>query len=524
MKLLVTLGSCCLLAFSLVNAQGFACDANAIVKYRINTPTNVNLQYMIDKAQDHQRSLVKLKPGKWIISDSVPTVLVAGVSIKGDVSAPTIISSSSPDKPATIIVPELNYGWSIQNIVFDNVNIQVEKHQNEVRASIMDNVFLNGGVYPVYSKGGRNLFVDGNIFLRDRANVGKNLSPDPLTTNAAIHLEEEQGSVVSNNIVGMDLRQMDKLFTYAAPQLHRPLYNIKFYSKCVGRHIENQQGYMASGVQLIHTTDITIKQNIMNATLPYPELIEQDHGVSVIGSKQTYIYQNFIAGWMTGDFGGAVRLTSVSDSYVVSNYLANTAVMVYIADHAEYMEVDNVVVANNFLYRFMTHNLNVASPTYGWLYEGITFFDFYTARRNYTIPEPVWNSSVDLSPLITRFTVTGNKFASTPDVDPYMISLGNLPMDQSFVDRTNCYVNSPLDPNSVEPGKVSVLWRQMFASKKKSAHGNKIPESVVIAVKEDQDMAVPAHIRNLHIPPYWKAYTLRNNEVPMTSPMADCLV
>lgn len=36
----------------------------------------------------------------------------------------------------------------------------------------------------------------------------------------------------------------------------------------------------------------------------------QDHGISVVGSNQTYIYQNFVAGWQIADFGGAVRFTS----------------------------------------------------------------------------------------------------------------------------------------------------------------------------------------------------------------------
>jgi len=47
-----------------------------------------------------------------------------------------------------------------------------------------------------------------------------------------------------------------------------------------------------------------------NATFPDTHDIAQDHGISVVGSNQTYIYQNFIAGWKIADMGGAIRLTS----------------------------------------------------------------------------------------------------------------------------------------------------------------------------------------------------------------------
>lgn len=98
---------------------------------------------------------------------------------------------------------------------------------------------------------------------------------------------------------------------------------------CLNRDIPDEQGFLASGVQLYSTNDITIRENILvmknwligknlnwyklftqNATFPDTRQIHQDHGISIVGSNQTYIYQNFIAGWQIADFGGAVRFTS----------------------------------------------------------------------------------------------------------------------------------------------------------------------------------------------------------------------
>lgn len=56
---------------------------------------------------------------------------------------------------------------------------------------------------------------------------------------------------------------MDNLFPYVSQQLQAPLNNLKFIHECLGRDLTNDQGYLASGVQLYGTNDITIKENIM---------------------------------------------------------------------------------------------------------------------------------------------------------------------------------------------------------------------------------------------------------------------
>lgn len=33
---------------------------------------------------------------------------------------------------------------------------------------------------------------------------------------------------------------------------------------------------------------------------------------------------------------------------------------------------------------------------------------------------------------------------------------------------------------------------------------------------------IPAHLRNLKIPDYWKAFTLKNDTIPMLSPDTPC--
>lgn len=56
---------------------------------------------------------------------------------------------------------------------------------------------------------------------------------------------------------------MDNLFPHVGQQLRTPLKNLKFVHECLGRGLTNEQGYLASGVQLYGTNDITIKQNIL---------------------------------------------------------------------------------------------------------------------------------------------------------------------------------------------------------------------------------------------------------------------
>lgn len=61
----------------------------------------------------------------------------------------------------------------------------------------------------------------------------------------------------------MDLRKMDNLFPHVSQQLKAPLKNLKFIHECLGRELTNEQGYLASGLQLYGTNDITIKENIL---------------------------------------------------------------------------------------------------------------------------------------------------------------------------------------------------------------------------------------------------------------------
>jgi hypothetical protein len=198
-----------------------------------------------------------------------------------------------------------------------------------------------------------------------------------------------------------------------------------------------------------------------------------------VGSNQTYVLQNFIAGWQVADFGGAVRFTSAVDGYVISNYLANTAVMMYAAVHADFMQVSNMVVHNNFLYRFLGPDVApVQEVLSNWLYEGVTFFDFYTARLNYTIRPPIWNSSVPLSPWGWHVVVSDNKFGSTKGLDPNVISLGNLNPAETFVDRKNCYVTDPLLAGARNSEVVPLLWRQSYQKGVYSRYGTKLPQVI----------------------------------------------
>lgn len=61
----------------------------------------------------------------------------------------------------------------------------------------------------------------------------------------------------------MDLRHLDNLVPYVNQQLQAPLRNLKFIHKCLNRNLTDEQGYLASALQLYGTNDITIKENIM---------------------------------------------------------------------------------------------------------------------------------------------------------------------------------------------------------------------------------------------------------------------
>lgn len=195
----------------------------------------------------------------------------------------------------------------------------------------------------------------------------------------------------------------------------------------------------------------------------------------------------------------------------------------YAAVHADYKQVSNMVVYNNFLYRFLGHQeAPVPEELDGWLYEGVTFFDFYTARYNYTIRPPIWNSSVPISPWGWHIVVSENKFGAIPGLDPNVISLGNIDLDEAWVDRKNCYVTEPLLAGTRDEHVVPLVWRQNFEEGVYSKNGGKVPKKIAKHTSNDLYDQVPAHLRNLPIPEYWKAFVLKNDTVPMISPDSPC--
>jgi hypothetical protein len=152
--------------------------------------------------------------------------------------------------------------------------------------------------------------------------------------------------------------------------------------------------------------------------------------------------------------------------------------MMYAAVHADFLQVSNMIVHKNFLYRFLGQEFAPPAELDGWLYEGVTFFDFYTARLNYTIRPPIWNSSVPISPLGWHIVVSDNKFGSSTGIDPNVISLGNLDPKEYFVDTTNCYVTEPLVPGSAKAEVVPILWRQDYEKGLFTKNGGKIPKVI----------------------------------------------
>ncbi|KAI8072506.1 hypothetical protein BC940DRAFT_316651 [Gongronella butleri] len=506
-------------------------DLNEVYKRPLQDYTAI-LQELVDKASEQSEPVLLLKSGRFGLRASQPIMLKPGVSLKGNEDAPTVFvaihdAAENDKEPATIQVPAAASGWFIKDIVMDDVNIDIQPHENTDTAMIQGNVFLNGGRGSVISKFGTKLLVDSNVFLRDEKHAGTEMIPKYDTTNTGILFDSQTNSIISENIFGMDLRHFDDLYPHASVGMQRPLDLAHYMLKCLNETWDNQQGYMASAVQLYMSNDITIQQNILNATFPDTKPIAQDHGISVVGSNQTYILQNFVAGWQLADFGGAVRFTSAVDSYVVSNYLANTAVMMYVANHADFLQMDNMVVYDNFLYRFLDHNVDPEPPLDGWLYEGITFFDFWTARLNYTIRPPIWNESVPISPLAHDFTISHNKFGAAGDIDPNVISMGNINPDEMAVDRANCYVTKPLRYNNDLPymdgNTVPLLWRQKYQNNVRGLHGAKMPIRFDRSFTDDNLRSqVPQALRKLRIPEYWRAFTLRNNTVPMMDPNTPC--
>lgn len=161
----------------------------------------------------------------------------------------------------------------------------------------------------------------------------------------------------------------------------------------------------------------------------------------------------------------------------MSNYFANTGVMMYAAVHADFMQVSNMVLHNNFLYRFLNPEVTPdQQDVSGWLYEGFTFFDFYTARLNYTIRPPIWDSSVPISPWGWNIVLSENKFGASEGLDPNVISLGNLNPNEALVDHKNCYVTEPLMSGSEPDQRIHLLWRQTYEEDVHSKHGGRIPQ------------------------------------------------
>ena len=321
----------------------------------------------------------------------------------------------------------------------------------------------------------------------------------------------------------MDLRHVSDVYPHVSSQIQSVLSTLGFVQYCLQRNLDDQQGFLASGVQLYFSKDITIKENIINGTLPDNIMYGQDHAVSIVGSNETYIYQNFFGGWQLGDFGGAARFTSAVDAYVLSNYMANSAVMLYAAVHADFMQVSNMVVSNNFFYRFLGDDLRPEAELDDWLYEGVSFFDFYTARLNYTIRPPIWNSSVPVSPWGWHIVVSNNKFGALEGVDPNVISLGNLDLEEALVDKKNCYVTDPLLPGSAHGAVVPALWRQTYEPGVFTQNGGKVPKQFDVHTDKELEHNIPAQLRNLPIPSFWKAFTLGNNTVTMMDPSSPCI-
>ncbi|KAI8981741.1 hypothetical protein BDF20DRAFT_911996 [Mycotypha africana] len=505
------------------------CSPSATEYFKDEINYSLTLQQMIDEAESLQNPVVYLPPGIFTLDPATPIILKRGVSLKGDPNMPSILSvRTGINDTGSIEVSEDNGSWSIEDIVFDNVNIIVAENQNEDNAAVLGNLFFNGGRGSVIAKNGGNLLIDGNIFLRDEPHAGTELIPNYNTTNTGILFHTQKNSIISNNIFGMDLRKLDELEPVINPQLARPMRNLRFMHECLNKFdLADEQGYIASGIQMYSTLDITIAQNILNATFPDTKPIAQDHGISVVGCNRTNILQNFFAGWQVGDFGGGVRFTSTVDAYVISNYFANAGVYMYAAAHADYLQVSNIVVYNNFLYKFLGEDVApVAEEQKGWLYEGITFFDFYTARLNYTIRPPIWNESVPISPLGSHIVISSNKFGAVENLAPDIINLGNLNPQEAFVDPKNCYVTEPFNEEDEDEQRlvhsVPIVWRQLFHKDRTTKFGSFVPQKTVDYVTSDLHNQIPPHWRQLPIPQFWKGFTLRNDTVPMFNPDTAC--
>jgi hypothetical protein len=68
------------------------------------------------------------------------------------------------------IVAANNQAWSIQDIVFENVNIKIQNNTNEDETAIMSNIFFNGGRGSIIAEYGEKLHV--GMFIPDTRNDG----------------------------------------------------------------------------------------------------------------------------------------------------------------------------------------------------------------------------------------------------------------------------------------------------------------------------------------------------------------
>ncbi|KAI8886762.1 hypothetical protein K501DRAFT_269537 [Backusella circina FSU 941] len=500
--------------------QDIDCNTKNKLTYDTVVDYATTLQKKIDEASKNGIPAVYFEPGLFSIDPKTHILLKKGVSLIGAKDKPTVITVNSRTESGTIQVTSDNAGWSIQGIVFENVNILTEnQQQNEDDLAILNNVFLNGS--SITSKNGHQLYIDGNVFLRSESDIQSKSN----AASTSILFDTQENSVISNNLFGMDLRQMDSLLSFAPIQLQHSLKNIKFIHNCLKQRIgENEQGYLSSAIQLYNTQDITIKLNMMNATaISGKDQISQDqhYAIKLLGGNQTLVLQNFISGWQLQKNGSGIEITSAVDFLFISNYLANTALQLFISKTSvEYLQLCDIVIYHNFFFK-NSINKNDASNDNEWLHHGISFYDFYTARLNNTIETPIYNKIVPISPNGWGLAISENKFSSSlENLDPDIISLGNIHTDEASLDKKNCYVTTPLIPGSEHEELVQVLWRQQFEESVYTRNGGRVPLRNDLFNDENLIYRVPAQFRDLYIPDYWKAFRLDNNS--MIDPNTPC--
>jgi hypothetical protein len=138
----------------------------------------------------------------------------------------------------------------------------------------------------------------------------------------------------------------------------------------------------------------------------------------------------------------------------------------------DYLQLSDIVIYHNFFFKNIINNNNDNE----WLYQGISFYDFYTARLNNTIETPIYNKIVPISPNGWGIAISENKFSSSlKNIDPDIISLGNIHTDEASIDKKNCYVTTPLIPGSENEELVNILWRQEFEDSVFTRNGGKVP-------------------------------------------------